>query len=121
MAALEHGTFQRLRDTKRYTFKGKADVPNVYHRYRYGSFAEYPEECIRGNRRGTSNKRVCSRDIEGQPKERIRLVSNKRVILLQAAKCERFSIIAKQTRAEIRDCKLSMVNHKYGSYKLLTG
>ena len=46
--------------------KRKADVPNVYHRYRYGSFAEYPEECIPGNRRGTSNKRVCGRDIEGQ-------------------------------------------------------
>ena len=36
------------------------------HRYSYDSFAEYSEECIRGNRRGISNKRVCSRDIEGQ-------------------------------------------------------
>ena len=37
------------------------------HRYPYGgSSAECLEECTRGNRRGTSNKRVCSRDIEGQ-------------------------------------------------------
>ena len=37
----------------------------MYHRYPYGSFAEYSEEFIRDNRRGTSNKRVCSRDMEG--------------------------------------------------------
>ena len=37
----------------------------MYHRYPYGSFAEYSEECIRDNRRGTSNNRVCSRDMEG--------------------------------------------------------
>ena len=43
-----------------------------------------------------------------------------RVILPQAVKCERFSIIAKQTQAEIRDYKLSMVNHKCESYELLT-
>ena len=36
------------------------------HRYPYGSFAECSEECIRGNRRDTSNKRVFSRDIEGE-------------------------------------------------------
>ena len=37
------------------------------HRYPYGgSSAECLEECTRGNRRGTSNKRVCNRDIEGQ-------------------------------------------------------
>ena len=38
------------------------------HRYSYGSSAECLEECTRGRmyRRGTSNKRVCSKDIEGQ-------------------------------------------------------
>ena len=38
------------------------NVPSIS----YGSSAECLEECTRGNRRGTSNKRVCSRDIEGQ-------------------------------------------------------
>ena len=37
----------------------------MYHRYLYVSFAEFSEERIRGDRRGTSNKRVCSKDIEG--------------------------------------------------------
>ena len=68
----------------------------MYHRYPYGSFAEYSEECIRGNRRGTSNKRVCSRDIEGQ--------------IRKESVCG-----AKQTRAEIRDYKLSIVNRNCGS------
>ena len=36
------------------------------HRYPYGSSAECLEECTRGNRRDTSNKRACSRSIEGQ-------------------------------------------------------
>ena len=37
----------------------------MYHRYLYVSFAEFSEERIRSNRRGISNKRMCSRDIEG--------------------------------------------------------
>ena len=32
--------------------KREADMPNVPHRYPYGSFAEYSEECIRSNCRG---------------------------------------------------------------------
>ena len=38
----------------------------MYRRYSYVSFADFSEERIRGDRRGTSNKRVCSRDIEEQ-------------------------------------------------------
>ena len=63
VAAHEHGTFQRLRDTKRYIFKA---TRLMCHQYSYGSSAECLGECTRGSRRGTSNKRVCSRDIEGQ-------------------------------------------------------
>ena len=43
--------------------KRKADAPNVPSIF---LSAECLEECTRGNRRGTSTKRVSSRDIEGQ-------------------------------------------------------
>ena len=50
----------------------------MYYRYPYVSFAELSEERIRGDRRGISNKRVCSRGIEGQQRKES-VVSNKRI------------------------------------------
>ena len=50
----------------------------MYHRYPYVSYAEFSEERIRGDRRGISNKHVCSGDIEGQQKKEF-VLSNKRV------------------------------------------
>ena len=50
----------------------------MYHRYPYVSFADFSEERIRGDRRGTSNKHTCSRDIEGQQRKES-VVSNKRI------------------------------------------
>ena len=56
----------------------------MYHRYPYGSFTEYSEEC-------TSNKRARSGDIEGQQNKESVWFQTKRFILPLAAKCERLS------------------------------
>ena len=53
---------------------------SIYHRYLYISFAEFSEERICGDRRGTSNKHTCSRDIEGRQRKDY-VVSNKQVYL----------------------------------------
>lgn len=45
-------TFQQLRDTKRYTPQSVRSTGLTYHRYLYGSFAEYSVERTRGKRRG---------------------------------------------------------------------
>ena len=64
----------------------------MYHRYPYGSFAEYSEECIRSNRRGlVINARVVGMDIEGQQRKESVWFGTKRFILPRAAKCERLS------------------------------
>ena len=63
----------------------------MYHRYHYVSFVEFSEERIRGDRRGTSNKRVCSRDIEG-PQRKESVVSNKR-IGQSISSCEEWKIL----------------------------
>ena len=73
----------------------------MYHRYLYVSFSKFSEERIRGNRRSTSNKRVCSRDIEGQQRKES-VVSNKRISLSQAAKCKRSGY--KYTRSQNINC-----------------
>ena len=78
----------------------------MYHPYPYVSFAEISEECIRGDRRVISNKRVCSKDIEGQQRKDF-VVSNKKVSLSQAAKYERSP--NKQMRSQNFDCHLLLL------------
>ena len=115
MAAHEHGTFQRLRDTKR-----KADAPNMPSIF---LSMVLPPNVWKNARAATAAVHLINACVVGISKgnwENIPFGFEQRVILPQAVKCERFSIIAKQTQAEIRDYKLSMVNHKCESYELLT-
>ena len=72
---IDHGTFQRLHGTKNYAVKAQyrhaqctIDIPTFLS----------PTSRNGGDRRGTSNKRVCSRDIEGQQRKES-VVSNKRI------------------------------------------
>ena len=74
----------------------------MYHRYPYGSFAEYSEECIRGNCRGHLIN-ACVVEISRGNKETNPFGFEQKIHSARAAKCEWFSIIAKQTQAEIRD------------------
>ena len=77
----------------------------MYHRYPYGSSAEYLEECIHGNGRGHLTN-ACVWGYRGATKKRIRSVLNKRFISFQTAKCEGSIVTAKQThwRSVIVDC-----------------
>ena len=63
----------------------------MYHRFPYGSFAEYSEKCIRGNRRGLlTNARVVEISRSNKGKNR-RGFEPKRFILPRAVKCEGLS------------------------------
>ena len=63
----------------------------MYNRHPYGFFAEYSEECIRGNRRGhLTNTRVVGIS-RGNKRKNRRGFEPERYILPRAVKCEGLS------------------------------
>ena len=82
---IDHRTSQRFRGTKSYAVKAQ---------YRHAQcttdistfLSPNSEERIRGDRRGTSNKRMCSRDIERQQRKES-VVSN-RILRQSISSCE---------------------------------
>ena len=92
----------------------------MYHRYPYGSFAEYSEERIRGNRRGLlTNARVVGISRGNKEKDR-RGYEPERFSLLRAVKCEGLREINKHREtsnrlliASIERYLLSIVVNRY--------
>ena len=74
----------------------------MFHRYLYGSFAEYSEDCVRANRRGhLINARVV--EIWRGNKEKNPFAFEPNIHSAPSCEVRKVSVVTKQTLLQIRD------------------